>query len=157
MIERDNFPQEEGEVPGQEDQSLNDINPQSLEEQEQLNSDNLVQRIEEEDTPSDDYGDADETTDEASRGEEDLSNFTGRELPLAEGSEPIGSEKPVSRNQLGDNPPGSEQKAFEAGNSEDMNSDISRYQDKDIKENFRENLDKSADQINLDKKLKEGQ
>lgn len=154
MIEKENFPMEDDEVRGQEDQDLNDVNPEDIETQEQLNDANLVQRIEEEDVPSDDYGDANETIDEPSRGEEDLDNFTERDLP---GEVPAGmdeDDRPLSKNLLGDNPPGSEQKAFDDGVRGDMSSEQAKYIDKDIKENFRENLDKTSSEIELDKKLK---
>lgn len=155
MTEKENFPQGQEEAPGQDDQSLNNQTPMNLEEQEQRNSNNLIQRIEEEDTASDDYGDLDETTDEPSRGEEDLSHFTERTLPADENRPPIGSDRPVSKNQLGDNPPGSEQKAFESENAGDMNEEQAKYQDKNIVENFRGNLDKTAAEIKSDKDLKQ--
>ena len=63
-------------------------------------------------------------------------------------------ERPVTKNLLGDNPPGSEQAAFDAGYNGDMSRDIATYQDTDIIENFRENLDKTEKEIELDKKLK---
>lgn len=149
---------EDDEIPGQGDQSLNDVNSMSLEEQEQRNDENLVQRIEEENNPSgDDYDDADEVIDEPSQGEEDLNDYTERELPAGEGSASSEDDRPVSKNLLGDNPPGSEQKAFDSGNRGDMTKDQAKYPADNIQENFRENLDKASSEINLDKKLKEDQ
>ncbi len=156
MIEEENFPLQEDEIPEQDDQSLSDQNLADLEEQEQRNDELLVQRIEEEnDNTADDYGDIDETIDEPSQGEEDLVEFTERELPDDVNYDPVGSDRPVTKNQLGDNPPGSEQKAFDSGNAGDMSSDQVKYPDKDSIENFRENLDKTSAEIKLDKDLKE--
>lgn len=155
MIEKENFPMEDDEVPGQDDQSLNNVNPLSLEEQEQLNDENLVQRIEEEDVPSEDYGDINERTDEPSRGEEDLESFTERELPQSESEQEIGNDRPVTKNLLGDNPPGSEQKSFESSDNGDMSRDQATYPDKDLKENFRENMDKAQAEADFSKKIKD--
>jgi hypothetical protein len=154
MIERDNYPQEEEPIPGQSDQELNDVNASSLEEQEQINTSNLTQRVEEENQPSDDYGDANETLDQASQGEEDLSSFLDRSLPGAEESRAIGSDKPVTKNLLGDNPPGSEQAAFDAGNVGDMTADQAKYLENTV-EGLRENIEKTQSQLDLDKRLRE--
>ncbi len=155
MIEKENFPREEDEIPGQDDQSLNDQNLADLEEQEQRNDELLVQRIEEANSAPDDYGDIDETIDEPSQGEEDLDGFTETDISGDAGNNPIGSDRPVTENQLGDNPPGSEQKAFDSGNAGDMSREQAMYPDKDIVENFRENLDKTSAEIRLDKDLRE--
>lgn len=154
MIDRENFLDDDENIPGQNDQELNDIEPGSLEEQERMNSENLVQRLNEDDRDYSDYGDANETTDEVSAGEEDLSGLTERELPGSEAGRPIDSDKPINKNLLGDNPPGSEQAAFEAGNVGDMGADQVKYQAENIVENFRENLDKTQEEIELDKRLK---
>ncbi|WP_207428851.1 hypothetical protein [Pedobacter sp. SYSU D00535] len=153
MIDRDDY--REGEVPGQEDENLNDLNPRDLDQQEQLNSNNLSQRIEEENQTNSDYGDVNEAIDKQSQGEEDLAGFTERELPPVEGAAPIGSDKPVTKNLLGDNPPGSEQAAFDAGMEGDMSSAQAKYNDENIVENFRENLDRTESQLDLDKRLRE--
>lgn len=153
MIENENYPQGGEPTGGQSDQNLNDTNPQSLEEQEQINSDNLAQRVEEENTESSDYGDSNDIIDHASQGEEDMSGFLNRTVPGAEESRPIGSDKPVTKNLLGDNPPGSEQIAFDSGNVGDMSADQVKY-DTDTEENFRENLDKTQNQVELDKRLR---
>ncbi|WP_374164223.1 hypothetical protein [Arcticibacter sp. MXS-1] len=156
MIEKENFPMEDDEIQGQDDQSMNDTNPLSLEEQEQLNDANLVERIEEENEDSGDYDDIDASTTEPSEGEEDLQTLTSAPV---EGRDEVGggSGAPVTRNQLGDNPPGSEQAAFDAGNAGDMSSDQAKYQDQNIAENFRENLDKASREIDLDKRLKDNE
>ena len=155
MIDTENSPLGEEPIPQQSAEEMNDVNPLSLDEQEQLNSSNLAQRIEEENQPNSDYGDANETIDQASQGEEDLSGFLERTLPGSEESRPIGSDKPVTKNLLGDNPPGSEQAAFDAGNVGDMTADQAKYLDNTV-EGFRENLDKTQSQVELDKKLREG-
>ncbi|WP_423146940.1 hypothetical protein [Rubrolithibacter danxiaensis] len=69
---------------------------------------------------------------------------------------PVPDNGPANKNQLGDNPPGSEERAFEAGSHGDMNSDQVKYQDSNIIENFRENIDKTKSEIELDKDLKGG-
>ncbi|KAA8477145.1 hypothetical protein BDE36_2981 [Arcticibacter tournemirensis] len=158
MIEKENFPMEDNELPGQDDQNLNDVNSMSIEEQEQRNDEDLVQRLEEENDPlNDDYDDKEEVIDEPSPGEEELNDYTERELPGGEGYAPAGDDRPVSKNLLGDNPPGSEQKAFDSGNTGDMTKDQAKYPADNLRENFRENLDKASAEINLDKKLKEDQ
>ncbi|WP_256012446.1 hypothetical protein [Desertivirga xinjiangensis] len=128
MIDRENFSDDDENIPGQNDQELNDIEPKSLEDQERTNSENLVQRLNEDDSGDSDSG--------------------------SEAGRPIGSDKPINKNLLGDNPPGSEQAAFEAGNVGDMGADQVKYQAENIVENFRENLDKTQNEIELDKKLK---
>jgi hypothetical protein len=145
---------EREEIPGQEDENLNNVNPLSLEEQEQVNSTNLSQRINEEDAASNDYGDADELTSQASQGEEDLENFTTRELPGSEAAVDA-DDRPVTRNQLGDNPPGAERQAFENGQLGDTDKESATFISDNIVENFRENLDRTKENIELDKRLKE--
>ncbi len=155
MIEREDLPSDNDEVPGQEDEALNNVNPLSLEEQEQRNSENLVRRIEEENREAPDYGDTNETIDEPSQGEEDLSGFLERSIPADERVHPVGTDNPVSRNLAGDNPPGSEQAAFEAGTGGDMGSDQAAYDAGNIAENFQENIDKTESEQKLDKKLRD--
>ncbi|PWG82064.1 hypothetical protein [Pararcticibacter amylolyticus] len=157
MIEKENFPMEDDNLQGQDDESSNNVSPLDLEEQEQRNDDELVQRLEEEDTVSGDYGDIYEATGEPSKGEEDLENFTERTLPGTPGDPgPVGTNSPLTKNLLGDNPPGSEQAAFEAGNAGDMTSNEAKYRDSEIEQNFRENIEKAKEEIALDKKLKGG-
>ncbi|HEY0054215.1 MAG TPA: hypothetical protein VGB63_02565 [Pedobacter sp.] len=123
-----------------------------LSEQEQMNSNNLVERVEEE--AISENPDIDEITTQPSSGEEDLSSFLERSTD-ADQSQPIGNDKPLTKNLLGDNPPGAEQAAFDAGNTGDASSAIFQYDAENLIEGFRENLDKTEQQINLDKKLKE--
>ncbi|MGV3509633.1 MAG: hypothetical protein ACO1N7_10120 [Sphingobacteriaceae bacterium] len=126
----------------------------NLETQEQINSANLSQRIEEKNQSSTDYSDANEITDKASQGEEDLSGFLERTLPGQDSADARGKEQPSTRNLLGDNPPGSEQAAFEAGTYGDASAEQFKYESENLVEGFRENLDKTEQQVNLDKKLK---
>lgn len=126
----------------------------NLETQEQINSANLSQRIEEENQPGTDYSDANEITDKASQGEEDLSGFLERTLPGQDSSSGSGKEQPSTRNLLGDNPPGSEQAAFEAGTYGDASAEQFKYESENLIEGFRENIDKTDQQVNLDKRLK---
>jgi hypothetical protein len=138
--------------PPQSDQSNN---VQGLEEQEQQNSQNLAQRIEEENQPDAAYADPNELTEQPSRGEEDLSGFLGRTMDDARSEQPIGSDKPLTKNLLGDNPPGSEQAVFDAGNPGDASAEQFKYNSENLVEGFRENLDKTQQQVNLDKRLKD--
>lgn len=154
MIDRENYPEGENQISGQSDQELNGNNPQTIEEQEQINSENLVQRVEEDREADSNYGDVNEITDETSQGEEDLSGFLERTLPGSESTEPIGSDQPVTKNLLGDNPPGSEQAAFDAGNTGDMNADIAKYDTDAVANNLRESADKAQQQIDLDNRLR---
>jgi hypothetical protein len=124
-----------------------------LNEQEQINSNNLAQRVEEEGATE--TSDLDEITEQPSTGEEDLSSLFERSTDPDE-TLPIGNDKPLTKNLLGDNPPGAEQAAFDAGNTGDASSAIFQYDAENLIEGFRENLDKTEQQINLDKKLKEG-
>jgi hypothetical protein len=128
-------------------------NHANLEEQEQTNSDNLVQRVEEE--GSSEIAELDDITEQTSTGEEDLSSLFERSTD-SDDMLPIGNDKPLTKNLLGDNPPGAEQAAFDAGNTGDASSAIFQYDAENLVEGFRENLDKTEQQINLDKKLKEG-
>lgn len=130
-------------------------NQKSLEEQEQLNSDNLAQRVEEENAPQGEYSDIDETIDQPSQAEEDLSGFLERNMPDSENMRPIGNDRPLTKNLLGDNPPGSEQAAFEAGNVGDASADQFTYDAGSLGEALKENLEKTEQQINLDKRLKD--
>jgi hypothetical protein len=70
-------------------------------------------------------------------------------------NEQVKKEPSSTKNQLGDNPPGSEEAAFETGNFGDMNNEVVKYQAEDIAENFRENIEKTQAEIELSKKLKE--
>ena len=144
MIEKENLPLGDDNLQGQDDESLNNVSPLDLEEQEQRIDAELVRRLEEEDITSDDYGDIDEDTGEPSS--PGMPGEPGREE----------ADRPLTKNLLGDNPPGSEQAAFEAGNTGDMSSNEAKYQDNEIEENFRENIDKAKEEIALDKKLKGG-
>ena len=126
-----------------------------IEEQEQLNASNLSQRIEEENTPHADYSDNNEIIEQPSQGEEDLSGFLERSIPDPENNHPIGSDRPLTKNLLGDNPPGAEQAAFDAGLSGDASAAQFQYNAENLVEGFRENLDKTENQIELDKKLRE--
>lgn len=109
MIEKENFPMEDDNLQGQDDESSNNV------------------------------------------------NFTERTLPGTPGDPgPVGANSPLTKNLLGDNPPRSEQAAFEAGNAGDMTSNEAKYQDSEIEQNFRENIEKAKEEIALDKKLKGG-
>ena len=130
-------------------------NPQSLEQQEQENSANLTERVEEEHEVNATYGDSNEMTNEPSQGEEDLSGFLERTLPEEGNSFDPERDKPVTKNLLGDNPPGSEQAAFDNGNFGDATADQFTYDSGNLRDALQENVDKTEQQINLDKKLKE--
>ena len=140
--------------PVKNNSSDNAASTPNLETQEQINSANLSQRIEEENQLNTDYSDINEITDEASQGEEDLSGFLERTLPGQQSTSRTGKEHPFARNLLGDNPPGSEQAAFEAGNYGDASAEQFKYESENLVEGFRENIDKTEQQVNLDKKLK---
>lgn len=68
---------------------------------------------------------------------------------------PSDFDRPLTRNLLGDNPPGAELAAFEAGNTGDAGSDLFKYNTDNFIEGFRENLDKTESQLEIDKKLRE--
>lgn len=130
-------------------------NTLSLEEQEQINSANLAQRIEDENAPGDEYSDDNETIDQPSQAEESLSDFLERSIPESGNDLTVEDDKPLTRNLLGDNPPGSEKVAFESGYLGDASAEQFKYDEDNLVEGFRENLDKTEQQINLDKKLKD--
>ena len=140
--------------PGKNNPSDKAVTAQNLETQEQINSANLSQRIEEENQADTDYSDANEITDEVSQGEEDLSGFLERTLPGQNGTGVTDRDRPSTRNLLGDNPPGAEQAAFDAGTNGDASTEQFKYESENLVEGFRENLDKTEQQVNLDKRLK---
>jgi len=152
MIDEENAPRENA---ARNNQEADDLNFESLEEQEQRNSDDLVQRIEEENQAEVDYGDVNGIIDQASRGEEDLSSFLDRTLPGSGTRRPADDDSTPTKNLLGDNPPGSEQAAFDAGNKGDMTSGQAMYNAEDIAENFRDNIDKTQSEIDLDNRLRD--
>ena len=129
--------------------------PVSLEEQEQLNSNDLVRRIEDENSP--DFDETDEVLNDVPGREEGVSEFLERSIPDSNPNPLNEEENPVTKNLLGDNPPGSEQAAFEAGTAGDMGKDQGQYNAENLKENFRENLDKTSSELDLDKRLKKNQ
>ena len=135
----------------EENQSDNE-DPKSLDEQEQLNSENLAQRIEEENEPGNEFNE--ETPDQMTPGEEAMSGFFERTNEFPDNLS-VNDEKPLTRNLLGDNPPGSESAAFESGKVGDASAEQFKYDEENLIEGFRENLDKTEQQINLDKKLKD--
>src|SRR5690606_10324116 len=141
------------EKPINENNDPNIQNTPGLEEQEQQNTQNLQQRIEEENQPDPNYGDVNETIDEPSQGEEDLSGFTERTLSEAESPLPE-NDAPITDTALGDTPSASETAAFEAGPKGDLNADDAKCIADNIRENFRENIDKTKENIELDKQLK---
>ncbi|WP_207534264.1 hypothetical protein [Desertivirga arenae] len=149
MIDKDDYLEDEGFGEDQPEQST------SLDEQEQLNSMDLVTRIEDENRP--DFDDQDEVLNTVPGNDEGVSNFLEKTIP-DNNTDPLNdAEAPVTKNLLGDNPPGSEQIAFDAGTNGDMGKDQVQYNSENIKENFRENLDKTSSEIDLDKRLKDQQ
>jgi hypothetical protein len=151
MITNPNGDWEDNFDPDLNDQSGIGDTP-SLEEQEQLNSANLVQRMEAENESAD--SDKSQTIDQPSEGEEDLTGFLEKRASEPNMNVPAENDKPTTRNLLGDNPPGAEKIVFESGNPGDASAEHFKY-DEDSIEGFRENLDKTEQQINIDKKLKE--
>lgn len=149
MIDKDDYLEDEGFGADQPEQ------PTSLDEQEQLNSNDLVTRIEDENRP--DFDDQDEILNNVPAKEEGVSNFLEKSIPDSNPDPLDDGDAPVTKNLLGDNPPGSEQIAFEAGTKGDMGKDQVQYIADNIKENFRENLDKTSAEIDLDKRLKDQQ
>ncbi|MEJ6982364.1 hypothetical protein WG906_18005 [Pedobacter sp. P351] len=135
-----------------EDQSDNE-DSKSLEEQEQLNSENLSQRIEEENEPGNELNE--ETPEQMTPGEEAMSSFFERTNEIPDDNLFPDDDRPLTRNLLGDNPPGSESASFESGNVGDASAAQFKYDEENLIEGFRENLDKTEQQINLDKKLKD--
>jgi|GEM_PF-1197031 len=113
------------------DQNPENQTPKSLDEQEQINSKDLSQQIETEN--ADDEAFQDFETD----------NYS------------IGNDKPLTKNLLGDNPPGSEEAAFNAGIIGDASAEQFKYDSENLVEGFRENIDKTEEEIALDKKLKD--
>lgn len=140
---------------GQDTANHQDNAQSKIEQQEQVNASNLIQRIEEENIPQDDYEDNNELIDEPSQAEEDLSGFFERNVAEQENITPVNQDRPLTKNLLGDNPPGAEQAAFDAGLSGDAGAEHFKYNAENLVEGFRENLDKTESQINLDKKLRE--
>lgn len=124
----------------------------SLEEQEQLNSADLTQRMEAENESSAD-SDESQTIDQPAVGEEDLTGFFEKRISESDMNVSSENDKPVTRNLLGDNPPGAEKSVFESGNPGDASAENFKYDENSL-EGFRENLDKTEQQINIDKKLK---
>lgn len=141
----ENIPEEENSGFQNPDARVPDI-----ETQEQLNSETLNRRVEEENTPSADYGDADELINETSKGEEDLSGFLNRTLPDSDSSS-VGADAPVTKNLEGDNLPGAEQASFEA--DEQNTLPFEKY-DTNLIEGLRENIEKTREQLDLDNRLK---
>lgn len=149
MIDNEDYLEDEDFGTDQPDQ------PVSLDEQEQLNSNDLVTRIEDENSP--DFDDTDEVLNDVPGKEEGVSDFLERNVPNENPNPQAEDEAPMTKNLLGDNPPGSEQAAFEAGTGGDMGKDQVKYNAENIKENFRENLDKTNSELDLDKRLKDNQ
>ena len=81
----------------------------SLEEQEQLNSANLTQQLEAVNESSAD-SDESQTIDQPAEGDEGLTGFF--EERISEWKVSAENDKPVTRNLLGDNPPGAEKSVF---------------------------------------------
>lgn len=106
----------------------------SLDEQEQANSAELVRDLESGELSDDD------TIQEAE------SNIRPIEVE---------NTRSLTRNQLGDNPPGSEEAAFNAGSIGDASAEQFKYNSENLVEGFRENINKTEDEIALDKKLKD--
>lgn len=154
MITHPNEDWEDNLDPDPNNQSSSEDTP-SLEEQEQLNSADLSQRIEAENMPANTYSDENQTIDQTSEREEDLTGFLERTIPEPNANISAENEKPVTRNLLGDNPPGAEKAVFESGNSGDASSKDFKYNEDNLVEGFRENLDKTEKQLNIDKKLRE--
>ena len=95
-------------------------------------------------------------TDEENMGMSTTGTTPGTPPPVkARTNEPVTKDPSSTKNQLGDNPPGSETIAFEAGKFGDMNKDQVKYPSENIAENFKENIDKTQAEIELSKKLKE--
>lgn len=157
MIE-DKFPEEQDPIPGQEDENTSQDNPVDLENQEQINSENLVQQIEEEnDDPDSENITSNETMGIPPVSSEITPGRTGETLAIKEAEiEANDDDRPDNKNLLGDNPPGAEDAAFNSGHPGDISSADVKYNAENIRENFRENIDKTASEINLDKKLKNG-
>lgn len=65
------------------------------------------------------------------------------------------NEKPLTKNLLGDNPPGAEDAAFGAGIIGDASAQQFTYNSENIVEGFRESIDKTEEALALDKKLKD--
>ena len=159
MIDRENFPEEQDPIPGQEDENTNPENGLDLETQEQINNENLVRRIEQENEDPDAEGSS--ITSDESMGIPAPSNSAppgraGEAAALRNAEiEANSDDRPTNKNLLGDNPPGREDIAFNSDHPGDITSDQVKYNAENIREAFRENIDKTSAEINLDKKLKD--
>ena len=157
MIDKENFPSEQDPTPGQEDENVSPENGMDLESQEQINNENIIQGIEDENRAP---GTGNITTNETMGISTPLSGVTpgraGEAKAIIDAEiEEHSDNHPTSKNLLGDNPPGAEDLAFNSDHPGDLNSDQVKYNAENIRENFRENIDKTSSEINLDRKLKE--
>jgi hypothetical protein len=153
MIDEEKFPARQDPIPGLEDSNSTGDVP-NLDVQEQINNEDQIQRIEQD-------ADADEliTTNatmgvDAGPGDAIAGGRVGEAAAIQNAEiEANEDDRPATKNILGDNPPGSEDIAFNSG-QDDLSSDQVKYNAENIIENFRENIDKTAAEINLDKNLK---
>lgn len=158
MIDNENFPSEQDPISGQEDENVNPENGRDLESQEQINNENIIQEIEDENSEP---GSGNITTNDTMGISSPVSGVTPGRAGEAKAINDAEIERhsddhPTNKNLLGDNPPGAEDVAFNSGHPGDLSSDQVKYNAENIRENFRENIDKTSSEIKLDRKLKEG-